>query len=199
MELSPSDGERGLTSASLLNRVRQQDQEAWERLVKIYTPLVFHWCRRESRLSQEDAADVMQEVFRSVASSIAQFRQQRVGGFRSWLRTITVNKIRDMIRKARGRADAVGGSGWNQRLQELPESSSDSAEAAEEGLVMKRAVEVLADKYKESTRKAFWLVTFEGYTAAESAEMLGITEQAVWQACFRVRRRLREELAGLLD
>ncbi len=193
-----------LTSSSLLYRVKQHDQGAWERMVSIYSPLVFYWCRHRSGLNPEDAADVMQEVFCSVASSIATFRKQKSGSFRSWLRTIAANKVRDLIRKKRGRADAIGGSNWNQQLLELPvslsdEPEADETEAEEEGLVMSLALQLLADNFKENSRQAFWLVVVEDYTAAESAEELGMTEQAVWQACYRIRRRLGEELADLLD
>lgn len=195
------DKSRDLTSSSLLYRVKQDDQEAWELLVEVYSPLVFYWCRHKSGLSPDDAADVMQEVFRSVAISIPNFRKQKSGTFRGWLRTITTNKIRDGIRKQknRGQADAVGGTRWNQQLHELPETDSDEMQATEEGLVMGRALELLMKNFKERNRQAFWLVTTEGWTAAEAAEKLGMTEQAVWQSCFRIRRRLREELEGLLD
>src|SRR5262249_61127710 len=33
------------TSRSLLERVRADDPAAWERLVGLYSPLVYHWCR----------------------------------------------------------------------------------------------------------------------------------------------------------
>ena len=188
-----------LTSSSLLYRVRQHDQQAWERLVQIYSPLVFHWCRNESGLSADDAADVMQEVFRSVSTSIASFRKKGSGTFRGWLRTITTNKIRDLIRKMRGHTNAIGGSGWQNHLKELPESKLEETQAAEDGMVMRRAMELLDGSFQEQSRKAFWLVVIDGYTAAESAEKLKMTEQAVWQACYRIRRRLREELADLID
>ena len=187
------------TSSSLLYRVKRHDQQAWERMVNIYSPLVFHWCRNESGLSPDDAADIMQEVFRSVSTSITAFRKEGRGTFRGWLRTITANKVRDMIRKMRGHANPVGGSGWQNHLKELPETELEEAEAAEEGLVMRRAVELLDGSFQEQSRKAFWLVVIDGYTAAESAEKLQMTEQAVWQACYRIRRRLREELADLID
>src|SRR5262245_29431146 len=64
------------TSSTLLERVRAQDQEAWQRLVHLYSPLVYGWCRR-SGLQDADAADVGQEVFRDVAGAIAGFRRDR--------------------------------------------------------------------------------------------------------------------------
>jgi len=35
-----------LTSLSLLDRVKADDQQAWQHLVGLYTPLVWHWCAR---------------------------------------------------------------------------------------------------------------------------------------------------------
>src|SRR5262245_54299739 len=83
------------TSRSLLDRVRTNDAAAWDRLVALYAPLVFHWCRRWD-LQHQDAADILQDVFQAVATHIAQFRKEREGDtFRGWLRTITRNKVRD--------------------------------------------------------------------------------------------------------
>jgi DNA-directed RNA polymerase specialized sigma24 family protein len=50
----------------LLDRLWQgQDEEAWTEFVGLYGPLIFTFDRR--RLPQDDdAADVMQEVFRAV-------------------------------------------------------------------------------------------------------------------------------------
>src|SRR4051794_38956050 len=79
------------TSPSLLLRVQGNQAAAWERLVELYAPLVYHWCRR-ARLGEEDTADVFQEVFRAVARTIGAFRRDRAGDtFRGWLRTITRN------------------------------------------------------------------------------------------------------------
>ncbi len=49
------------TPASLLERLRQPSQEqAWARLVELYTPLLFRWARRAG-LQTQDAADLVQE------------------------------------------------------------------------------------------------------------------------------------------
>ena len=110
------------TSSSLLARVRSQDQAAWERLATIFGPLVYQWCR-QCDLQPDDAADVDQEVFRSLVSSIGTFQHDGSGSFRGWLWTITRNKIRDAARRRRNRPDAVGGSAIQERLLALPEPS----------------------------------------------------------------------------
>src|SRR4029077_16915488 len=85
----------GATSMSLLVRVKLREPRAWEQLVLLYTPLVYEWCRANG-LEEFDAADVGQEVFLAVARTIGDFRlEQSAGTFRGWLRTITLNKVRD--------------------------------------------------------------------------------------------------------
>src|SRR5262245_36645258 len=87
------------TSLTLLQRVQARQPDAWERLVDLYAPLVLHWCRRGG-LHGDDADDVFQEVFRSLAEHIADFRRDRPGdSFRGWLRTITRNKLLDHFRR----------------------------------------------------------------------------------------------------
>ena len=57
------------TSESLLARVKRHDGEAWHRLSDMYGPMLYGWARR-ARLQDSDAADVVQETFRAVATSI---------------------------------------------------------------------------------------------------------------------------------
>ncbi len=68
----------GSTSSSLLNRLREGESEAWQRLARLYTPLVYAWCRR-FHLSGEDTADVLQEVFRAVHGGLSSFRHDCAG------------------------------------------------------------------------------------------------------------------------
>jgi hypothetical protein len=46
----------GSTSSGLLERVRERDADAWRRLAKLYTPLVYRWARH-CNLQSSDAAD----------------------------------------------------------------------------------------------------------------------------------------------
>ena len=104
------------TSLTLLEQVRANHAEAWDRLVDLYAPLVRYWGRR-SQLGDEDVAEVFQETFRAVATHIQSFRRDRKDdSFRGWLRTITTNKIRDHFRRLDGQAIAEGGSVGQMKL-----------------------------------------------------------------------------------
>lgn len=192
----------GLTSPSLLLRVRQHEPEAWARLSDVYGPLIYQWSRR-CGLSAEDSADIVQEVFGVLARRIDGFRRERPDDtFRGWLWTIARNKVRDHIRTLKERVSADGGSTAFARLQELadnsPEPWGDDEErtTAEQGIV-ERTLRLIQTEFETTTWKAFWMATVDGKTAPEIAASLGITPHAVHQAKYRVLRRLREEMDGL--
>src|SRR5436189_6240995 len=108
----------GLTSPSLLLRVKQNEPEAWARLSRIYGPLVYQWSRR-CGLSAEDSADIVQEVFGILARKLDAFRRERPDDtFRGWLWTIARNRVRDHVRRRMDQAAAVGGTTAYQRMQE---------------------------------------------------------------------------------
>ncbi len=62
MENAVTSGSSSSTSTSLLGRVKSRDPDAWERFVKLYSPLVYRWARQVG-LQESDASDLAQEVF----------------------------------------------------------------------------------------------------------------------------------------
>ena len=201
-ESGPSERSAGSISTSLLERVRANEQEAWERLVRLFGPLVLHWCRR-AQLGEADRNDVSQEVFKAVALGIGGFRRERPGDtFRGWLRTITVSKLSDHFRRHASQQDGMGGTDAYQRLQELPAEATRSDEdslADEDALLVRRALKLIEAEFEDRTLQAFWRTTVDGLTAGAVAEELGMTPDAVRKAKSRVLYRLRIELEDRVD
>jgi RNA polymerase sigma-70 factor (ECF subfamily) len=175
-------------------------------LVALYAPLVYHWCRRLG-LAERDLADVLQEVFQSVAANLGTFRRDRPGDtFRGWLRTITRHKVTDHFRRARGEPVAVGGTAAYHRLAEVPaespadepevELADDDAEADRQ--LLHRALEMIRGEFAERTWQAFWRVVVDGRSPADVGTDLGMRPGAVRVAKCRVLNRLRHELGDLL-
>jgi len=188
------------TSPSLLVRVQRNDAEAWRRLVELYSPLVYSWCRRGG-LAPSDAADVLQETFRAVVGGIEGYRHEAGGSFRGWLRTIVTNKIRDLFRR-QGEAVARGGTEAQQRLLAAPaEETSDLTPSTpnDRVAILHRAAELVRAEFEPHTWQAFWLTAAEGLSAPEAAQKLGMQANAVRQAKYKVLHRLRQELSGLED
>src|SRR5262249_2182105 len=70
------------TPVSLLERVRRLgEQQAWERFVDMYTPLLYHWACRMG-MQQSDAADLVQEVFTVLVAKLPEFVYDRQKSFR---------------------------------------------------------------------------------------------------------------------
>lgn len=191
------------TSSSLLEKAKGRDPEAWRRLVRIYGPLVYQW-GRQCGLQSQDAADVVQEVFGSVASGVSAFQRVRPGdSFRGWLWTITRNKVRDCFRSLKGTVQAQGGTAAQQRLAQVREQPPAGAEPDATQTAPPtpeyRALELVRAAFEEKTWEAFRRTTVDGLTAAEAAAELGLTPEAVYKARSRVLRRIREELGELLE
>jgi RNA polymerase sigma-70 factor (ECF subfamily) len=190
------------TSPSLLLRVQANDGDAWTRLVDLYAPLVYHWCRK-AQLGPDDAADVFQETFRSVATRINDFRRDRPGdSFRGWLRIITQNKIRDHFRRLREEPKATGGTDANVHLHAQPDPVSLEADESEQKIihqVLHRTLETIRGEFESRTWQAFWSVQIDGKTTGDVGVELGMTAAAVRKARLRVLARLRQELGELLE
>jgi RNA polymerase sigma-70 factor (ECF subfamily) len=181
------------TPASLLVRVRKRtDQEAWTRFVELYTPFLYSWARCLN-LPPEEAADLVQDVFTLLVQKLPKFEYRQQGSFRRWLRAVALNKWRE---KRRRRAVST-----NYPLPEdVPERADESfSEVEYRKFLIHRALELMQVEFQPTTWKACWEHVVSGLTAAEVARQLGISENAVYLAKSRVLRRLRIELAELMD
>lgn len=193
-------GSFGSTSTGLLSGVKSRQPEAWSRLVELYSPLVYGWCRRTG-VAAGDAPDIVQEVFASVAGSIDGFRGEGPrGSFRAWLSAITRRRISDHFRAKLNQPEAEGGTEARERRMAAAKRtlSCDGQELADEStLVWQRVVELVRAEFEASTRQAFWRVAVDAVRPADAAEELGMSIPAVYKAKSRVLCRLRQALGDL--
>ena len=190
------------TSLTLLDAARQNDQQAWQRLCEIYSPLIYTWIRRAG-LQESDAADLVQDVFRIVAGHLHKFRKDRPGDtFRGWLWTITRNELRGWFRKKNIRRDqAHGGTDGYHMIQAIPDWIAEDTtlddidpENSAESMIIRKAAELVRADFEPHTWQAFWRATVEGQPTKAIATDLRMTAGAVRQAKFRVLARLKEVL-----
>ncbi len=189
--------QQNATSLSLLERVRHQDDQAWQRLVALYGPLVRFWCQRWGA-SVSDAEDVAQDVFLAVAKSLSEFERRHDGSFRGWIRGITRHKLLDHQRRLQRQPEAAGGTEANLLLQEHADADVGD-DVAEISALYRRALELIRGQFEEKTWLAFWGAAVEGRPTDMIARDLGLSVVAVRIAKSRVLARLREEMQGLID
>lgn len=185
------------TSISLLERLRQPGEaEAWARLVELYTPLLYSWACRMG-LQEQDAADLVQEVFMVLVQKLPEFVYDRQRSFRGWLRTILANKLRD--RQRRAIAFPCGHEEGVLANRAGPDDFEAIWDAEYRQNLVARALELMQAEFQPTTWKACWEAVVSGRPTADIAADLGITVDAVYAAKSRVLRRLRQRLEGLLD
>lgn len=193
----------GSTDSLLLAHAQSRQAEAWNRLVRLYGPLVDYWLRAAG-LQPADRADVFQEVFQAVATRLGEFRLERPGDtFRGWMRTITGSKIADHFRRVRKSPPAVGGAEAHRRFAELaspsPPEDGPSSEALETGELSRQALAIAQESFEPQSWRAFWRTAIDGLSAVEVAAELKMKPEAVRQAKSRVLRRLKQDFGHLLD
>lgn len=193
--------ESPVTRPSLLLRLRDEtDSAAWQEFVRLYGPIVYKFARKRG-LQDADAADLMQEVLRSVATAKLDYDAAK-GSFRGWLYTIARNKIYTFLDRRRRREQASGDSNVHQRLQATPDPDDDLEASWEQEYrqqLAARAMEMIRPEFQPNSWQAFWLTTVEGVGAKEAARQLGSTPGAVYVAKSRILARLREEVQRLQD
>ena len=185
------------TPSSLLERLRQPfEPEAWARFVALYTPLIYSWARRVG-LQEQDAADLVQDVFVTLLQVLPTFTYDRHQSFRKWLRTVTINRWRKDRKRPERRM--VQGT----EAQPEPVAVSEDLEACWEEEyrqhLVSRALRLMRVDFEEKTWKACWETAALGRSATDVAAELGVSVGAVYAAKFRVLNRLRREMKGLLD
>lgn len=187
----------GSTSASLIARIKRREPDAWRKMADVYTPLVYGWARRGG-LGDADAADVVQEVFRSVFGHVADFDSQNQGkSFRVWLWAITRNQVRLFYRRRDMTSQGRGGTDFVRHLHEYPDWIDDEQEpvtSSDHLALLQRTLIVIRNDFDETTWRAFWRLTVENHTTSEISAELGIGPGAVRQAKYRVLCRLREAM-----
>jgi RNA polymerase sigma-70 factor (ECF subfamily) len=183
------------TSISLLERLRQpHDAAAWSRFVQLYTPLLHEWACRTG-LQEADVADLLQDVFTVLVRELPALQYRPGGSFRSWLRTILLNRWRELRRRHQPTLLT------SDRLAVVPAVADPPLpdEVEEQRHLLRNTLVMLRSEFEATTWEAFRETMLRSRSIAEVAARLGLTANAVYIARSRVLKRLREELAGLLD
>lgn len=180
----------------LLSAARAGDRDALEALLLRYQAKVYRFGMKMCR-DPEDAKDVLQETLLAMARTVRDFRG--ASSLSTWLYTIA----RSFCIKKRRRAQSARAEPFSLHAVR----DVDAAEVAHPGpspeqdlenrqveTVLAQAIADLAPMYRE----VFVLRELEGLTAAEVAEVLAISVEAVKSRLHRARLAIRTALTPLL-
>jgi len=171
--------------ASLVERVREGDREAFGELVGHYIGQARRVARAVLR-DADDADDAVQDAFLNALTRLEQYDERRPFG--PWLLRIVANAALDRVRRRAIRAaEPIS--------DRQPQAMGGPVEDAERRMMLAQLERALQD-LPERRRMAVVLFDVEGYEHKEIAKILGVPEGTVRSDVFHARRHLREALAG---
>lgn len=182
----------------LIQEFRKGDQDSFEELVSRYSNKVFSLATRLTR-NNEDAEEVLQDVFTTVHRKIARFEGK--SSFSSWLYRVTVNAAFMKLRKRRqdqsvSLEDIVQQSQTVSALRSPESAFVDSQSIRNEMLeALEQAIRKLPDDY----RPVFILRDVDGLTSREVSRILDLSVPAVKSRLHRSRLMLRRRLNRFID
>lgn len=189
------------TRQSLLVRLRDpKDEHAWAEFTEIYSPLIYGLARRKG-FQDADAADLVQEVLRAVASAIDRWEPDPArGSFRSWLFTIARNLMLNLMAGQRRHHKLLGGDLIQALIEAQPAPSREDSVLFDQEYnrrVFRWAAERVRPEFRGPTWSAFWGTAVDGRKAKEVGDGLGMSAGAVYMARSRVLARLRQVIEGV--
>lgn len=149
-----------------------------ERLAETYADAILRLSYTYLKNTQ-DAQDVCQTVFVKLLTEPRSFESP--AHERAYILRMAANACKDILK-----------SPWRQRTRPLEDGFQVPAPEAEDGSVL-AAVNTLPPHY----RAVIYLCYYEGYTAAETGEILGVPTATVHTRLARGRTRLKEILGGM--
>lgn len=186
------------TRPSLLLRIRDRsDTDAWRAFDAIYRPMLRRFARARG-LCEEDAEDVTQHCLTALVKHVREFAYDPSRGrFKSWLRTLVNNRVRDLFR---ARRSGVPRTGELERQQETkqrsPEQVFDQIWLEEH---LWHCLRELHDEVEESTYQAFVRYVIDQRSIEEVCEELHLQPNNVYTIKWRLTQRLQTKMGELLD
>jgi RNA polymerase sigma-70 factor (ECF subfamily) len=183
------------TDQALLEAVRGGDRRALEQLLARHQAEIFRFGTKMCR-DEEDAKDVLQDTLIAAARNVGEFRG--ASAVSTWLyaiaRSFCIKKRRtskfapDRIESLEAHAEQAA------EIADARRSPEDDAAGRQLQVALDAAIADLEPMYRE----VIALRDVEGLSAAEVAEVMGISVEAVKSRLHRARMTVRERVAPLL-
>ena len=172
-----------------------RDQDAWNEFDAIYRPILARYARARG-LKHDRVEDVVQHCMVAIQGHVAGFEYDPdKGRFKSWLRTLVNNRVRDLLRRKPDHQADTGHLEIGQQREESPEEAFDKIWMDEHLSVCLRQVK---SEVEPQTYEAFRRYVIRQEPIERVAEALQLTENNMYKIKWRVTQKLQEKLSVLL-
>jgi RNA polymerase sigma-70 factor (ECF subfamily) len=190
---SPAPAAAADSDEALVARVRAGDTAQFEQLMRRHNQRVFRTARAIVR-DDAEAEDVAQEAWVLAFAHLHTFAGR--SAFSTWLTRIVINESFARLRRQR-RAGVSLDEG-----APMPAALADTASSPERDAYRRELAGLLEqaiDGLSVGPRAVFVLRMVEQLSVTETAELLGLTEEAVRTRLHRARNALRRDLLSRAD
>jgi len=191
-----------LSEPELVECVRAGEDRCYDIFVRQFGAKVLAVAKRYLR-SEADAADCFQDTFVAAFDSIDRFEQR--SSLSTWIRSITVNQCLMRIRAAsRRKEDSIDDllpqfDSQGKRMAAYEPTHSSDAVVLIDKSQTKALVRGKIDELPDDYRMTLLLRDIDGYTTQETADILGISVNAVKTRLHRARSALKALLEPELE
>ena len=176
-----------LSDEEIVSRVVAGDTPLFEVLMRRHNQRVFRAARAIVRDDRE-AEDVMQEAYVNAYTHLAQF--DRRARFSTWLTRIAVYEALARVRRRR-RFEPLDDAPSETIV---PTTSTPDPERQAFGRELGKLIESAVDDLGDGYREVFMLRQVEGLSTAETAQVLGVSEEVVKTRLSRARHAIQRDL-----
>ena len=170
--------------AQLAQTVVEGDDEAFDRIMQIYSPYFYKLCLNFVH-SKDKADDIHQEATIKMWEKMSQYDSSRT--FIKWATAIYKNTAIDYLRKVKSRNNIHYVNNIDFSRYATPERTTSISE--EERLDLEKGITSLP----ETPREVITVIYFRGYSLSETARLLGKPGGTIKSALSRGLNKLREK------
>lgn len=187
-----------VSDLELIESFKNGSSSSFEELVSRYSEKAFNLAYRFTR-NQEDAEEVLQDVFVTVFKKIDGFEGK--SSFSSWLYRVTVNAGLMKIRKRKQDKSIP----MEDILPQIENSSAVKISEKQRADVytyrkeVSKVIDEAIQKLPEDYRPVFILRDVDGLTSKEVSKILNLSIPAVKSRLHRSRLMLRKKLGGVFS
>ena len=175
------------TDEDVVQRILAGETTLLEVLMRRHNERVYRAARAILR-DEREAEDVIQEAYVSAYTHLRQFDAR--AKFSTWLTRIAVNEALARA-KRRGRYDLLDDAALE---TVMPTNTAPDPERQAFGRELGALIEAAIDRLGDGYREVFMLRQVEGMSTAETADVLGLSEDVVKTRFSRARHALQRDL-----
>lgn len=179
--MNPNQGAADIEE--LVARASSGDEDAWREILGLYARRVFAMAR--SRVKRDELAEeITQSVFVTVAEKIGGGSYDERGSFESWLFRITMNRVRDEVRRSGRQAEPTDPSGFA-GIEDVDSATAGVFEDDPEVARLRAALDGLTDADRQ-------VVELRHHAGLSFKQIAAVLEEPMGTLLARHHRALRK-------